>query len=82
MKKIIFLVILIFVNTSSIFSEEECMICMENKPGTTVFPCRHRVVCQICSLELEKEQNFKKVCIKCKGLIEKIEYDDGKVVKY
>ena len=49
----------------NIGKESECMVCLENKPNTIVFPCMHQCVCMQCSTELEQTNN-KSNCIKCR----------------
>lgn len=52
--------------------ENLCMICFTNPPNTIVLPCRHCVVCQICSEGL-KNTNDKNICVACRNPINSIE---------
>lgn len=42
-----------------------CCVCMEREPNTMVLPCEHVVVCNACSLTLEKTSNAH-VCVLCR----------------
>lgn len=59
-------------------STEECMICMERKPDTTVIPCMHSVVCSVCSPKLENGADAK-ICCQCRCKITGIYYPDNTV---
>ena len=55
--------------SSSIKKEDVCMVCLEAKPNTIIFPCEHQVVCFECSKELEGGPN-KDLCVKCRQKID------------
>lgn len=50
--------------------EEECAVCLSNKPIMVIVPCFHRVLCEECARDLRK-RNTKK-CIICRSVIEDI----------
>jgi len=54
----------------------ECMICLEAPPDTTVIPCLHQVVCASCSVELEGTADAK-VCCQCRCPIDGVFYPDN-----
>lgn len=58
--------------------EDECMICMERPPDTTVAPCMHNVVCSVCSIQLENSADAK-ICCQCRCEISGIYYPDNTV---
>jgi len=56
---------LVYMETKPMVFEEECLVCMDAKPDTMVFPCRHCVVCQSCSIKLQNT-NDATLCMKCR----------------
>lgn len=55
---------------------EECMVCFERAPDTTVTPCMHCVVCAVCSPQLENTGDAK-ICCQCRQPITGIYYPDN-----
>lgn len=51
--------------------DDECMICLERAPNTTVEPCGCRVVCSQCSDGLKNTADAH-TCVRCRRPIEKI----------
>lgn len=47
---------------------EPCMICLDELPNTTVFPCQHRIVCERCIIKC-MEKGSCSSCIKCRSLV-------------
>ena len=45
--------------------EDLCMYCLDRKPNTVVYPCKHRKICHICSPKL-KNTNDALICIYCR----------------
>ena len=60
--------------------EEECMICLDAKPTTTVIPCGHRVVCDDCSVKL-KETPDNQICTQCRCEITHVFYKNKNKVE-
>lgn len=56
--------------------DDACLICEYRKPDTTVMPCLHRVVCQVCSPLLEQTADAK-TCCRCRNQITGIFYPDN-----
>lgn len=54
--------------------EEECMICMDAAPTTTVVPCGCRVVCDACSKDLKTTPD-KRICVRCRQEITHVAYE-------
>jgi len=62
---------------SKVIEEDHCVICYENKPSVTFFPCGHKIYCTACH-EQGKEQYSEKGCGCCRGRIRIYKFDDKK----
>ena len=50
------------VKTSKVFPSENCLVCMDKAPDTTILPCGHKCICYECSISL---WNKRKQCPMC-----------------
>ena len=62
------------VPVEDVFTEDNCLVCLENKPNILFLPCNHLIVCEEC------ESNGKfKYCVKCrKQIFRKIKIENKK----
>lgn len=59
--------------------EDTCMICLDKRPNTLVFPCMHCVVCSDCSVKLS-QTNDSKICVQCRVKITAIAEDEKELI--